>query len=229
MRVMLGVGALALLGCDDPPKPPPPAPSATASTTTTSEQPRLPKPAALDVEDLKKSLKCGAAGHGPCEVLGGFSSCIEWDPVTSSGEGRWLGESYVVEKGAFTDDFTILRTKRVALSDVGPGQLPAKIGIANIPDDLSVERSQAQKAINAFKRGDVAKRNINKGIEYLKQRSDWPEAFSMRTDGNQVYVAAGAGAYLCEQSDQRLLVVSLAGNREHKADGVYATLYPVTW
>ncbi len=228
---LLVLGATALCGCDDPPKPVPATPSASAATasTTSSAAPSLPKPNPLAVDELKKSLECGAAGHGPCEILAGFSECTEWSPVTSSGDGRWLGEGHVVEKGAFVDEYTILRSKRVALSEVGPGQLPAKIGLSKIPDDRGTEHDHARKAINAFKRGDVPKKNINAAIEYLKERPDWPEAFAMQSDHNQVYVAAGAGMYLCQQKDQRLLVVSLAGNREHKADGVYATLYPVTW
>ena len=228
--VLLGF-ALTLTGCDDP-KPTPTATSATAAATTTSSaapKKQLPKPKPLDVKAMQSALKCGGMGHGPCEVLEEFSSCEKWNPVTQSGDGRWLGESSIVKDGKFVSDLVIMRSKRVPLAEVGPGQLPAKIGVVKIDDSLTVEREHAKKAIRAFKRGDVTKRNINKAITYIKQRKDWPEAFSIESDQNQVYAAVGAGAYFCAKKDQRLLVVKLSGNREHKADGTYATLYPVQW
>ena len=230
LQLALLVTAFGLAGCDDKPKQPaaPPTTSASATATTTTAQ-ALPTPKALDVKALKASLKCGTGGHGPCGVLDAFTGCISWSPVTSGGDGRWLGEGYIVKKGAFLDELTLLRSKRVPLADVGPGQLPAKIGITSVPDDRSTVRAHARKAINAYKRGDVPKKNINRAITYINERQDWPEAFSMKADGNQVYVAVDAGAHLCALKDQRLLVVKLSGNREHKADGVYATLYPVSW
>jgi hypothetical protein len=233
LRILPLFAPLLLLGCEDPPAPAGTAAgSATATaaaTTKKSAPPAMPPPKPLNVEGLKKALKCGGGGHGPCGVLDKFAGCIAWNPVARSGEGRWLGKGHVVKNGKFIDEFTLLRTKRVPLDEVGPGQLPAKIGITNIPDDRTTEQNHARKAIGAFSRGDVPRPNINKAITYINQRQDWPEAFSMKTEGHQVYVAVEAGAYLCELKNQQLMMVKLSGNREHKADGVYATLYAVTW
>lgn len=235
MRALPALSAVAalsicLLGCDDKPKPAPTATaSASATAATTSQAPTMPPPKPLDVAGLKQALKCGSGGHGPCGVLDAFTACTEWNPVSQSGDSRWLGEGSVVTKGAFVDQITLMRSKRVPLDEVGPGQLPAKIGIAALPDDLSTELGHARKAINAFKRGDVPKQNINAAITFVKQKDDWPDAFSMQAEQYEVYVAVEGGAHLCYLENQRLLVVKLSGNREHKADGVYATLWAVTW
>jgi hypothetical protein len=231
--VPIGLALLVnLSACDD--KPTPTAGSATA-TAATSAAPKpsasakaLPPPAALDVAKLKASLKCGKGGHGPCEVLQEFEDCRAFDPVTQSGDGRWLGQGSIVKKGAFVDELTLLRSRRVPLSEVGPGQLPAKIASGVIPNDRVAERRHAEAAIRAMRRGDVAKQT-NAAMDYIKQRDDWQEAFSMKAADNQVYVAAAGGGYLCAKDKQRLLFVSLSGDREHPADGVYAEMWPVTW
>ena len=111
---------------------------------------------------------------------------------------------------------------------LSPGQLQVKIGIDTIPDDRDAERRHAEKAIRAFKRGDVATAS-NQAIRYVKERPDWPEAFAMQARGNEVYAAVAGGAYLCGRKDQRLIVVKRAGSRSHPADGIYAVMWPVTW
>jgi hypothetical protein len=223
--------SLSLFACEDSTKKT--APSATATSeakapTKKSAAPAPPPPKPLDVAGLQKALKCGAVGHGPCEVLEQFEGCIDWSPVTQSGDGRWLGKSTVVKKGSFVDEVALLRTKRVPLSEVGPGQLPAKIGLTDIPDDRVTEKRQAEKAIRAYDRGDVP-RPSNQVIDYIKKRNDWPEAFAMKAEDHQVYVAVDAGMYLCQKDNQRLLAIKLSNNREHRGDGVYAMLHPVSW
>jgi hypothetical protein len=223
------LAAPAIAGCKDEPKPTATTATATASAVAPkSAAPAPPPPKPLDVEGLKKALKCGGAGHGPCEILDQFASCAKWSPVTQSGDGRWLGKSVNVKKGAFVDDVALLRTRRVPLAEVGPGQLPAKIGLTTIPENQVTERRQAEKAIRAYDRGDVP-RPTNQVVEYIKRRKDWPEAFSVAAENNQVYVAVDAGMYLCHHDDQRLLVVKLSSNREHMGDGTYAMLHPVSW
>lgn len=232
VRVTTALFSLALLtiACDDSPKPTGAAPSASVATTTPTQSAaaEVPTPEPLDVAALDKSLKCGGKGHGPCSVLQDFHDCIEWSPVTSGGDGRWLGEGYVVSNGAFVDQLTLLRSKRVPLTEVGPGQLPARIGTTTIPDEEGAVREHAEKAISAFKRGDVARKG-NQAIAYIKDRQDWPEAFSMQSKDNQVYVAVEGGIHLCALKDQRLLLVKASNNRQHPADGLYATLWPVSW
>lgn len=229
---LVALATLALAACDDPNAKTAPTASATAADTTPppkkSAAPAPPPPKPLAVADMQKALKCGGVGHGPCEVLEQFAECAEWNPVTQSGDGRWLGKATVVKKGEFVDEVALLRTKRVPLSEVGPGQLPAKIGLTTIPDDDITEKRQAEKAIRAYDRGDVP-RPSNQVIDYIKNKNEWPEAFSMQAEDNQVYVAVEAGMYLCQKDNQRLLAIKLSNDRQHKGDGTYAMMHPVSW
>lgn len=226
--VTCGIFGVGLGACKDEP-----APTATTATATAAPAPPPPTaapqtPEALDVEGLKTALKCTSAGHGPCGVLLEFADCKAWSPITDSGDGRWMGHGSVVEKGAFVDDIFLLRSRRVPTAEVGPGQLGAKIAIATLPSDRSVELEEAKRAINSYRRGDVP-RPGNTGVKFLKEMEDWSESFSTQAKDDQIYLANQGGGWLCAKDDQRLLLVRLASSREHKADGVYATLYPVTW
>jgi hypothetical protein len=224
----LGLALLGVMACKDEPAPTAPTATTTAAATTPTATAAPQMPEALEVEALTTALNCTKAAHGPCSVLLEFSDCVAWSPVTSSGDGRWMGHGSVVKNGAFTDEVTLLRTRRVPTAEVGPGQLGAKIAIQALPDDRSLELEEAKRAITAYSRGDVPKPS-NAGVGYLKELETWSEGFSTQAKNNQVYSANQGGAWLCAKQDQRLLLVRLASSREHKADGVYATLYPVTW
>src|SRR5262245_33090585 len=103
-----------LVACQDPPQPQPKPSAPTAISATATVDPTAtpsaaavptPTPTALDVAELKTALKCGKANAaGPCNVIGQFAECKKWDPVTQSGDGRWLGRGYVVEKGAYVEE-----------------------------------------------------------------------------------------------------------------------------
>lgn len=203
--------------------------SATAAVSTAEKapEPPPPPPEPLNVAELEKALKCSGQEFGPCQVLAQFQNCIDWSPITDSGDGRWLGKGQVVKKGAFTEELSILRSRRVPTSEVGPGQLGAKIALERIPDDRATEQAAATKALKAYARGDVP--GPNSGTDYVKERTEWSEAFSMKAKDNQIYAASGGGLWLCQHDDQRLIMVKLSSSREHKADGTYAIMYAVTW
>jgi hypothetical protein len=224
--------ALLLFGCDQTPKPGAGASSATATATgkakPTTTAKAGPPPKALAVASLKKALKCGASSPGPCEVLADFEKCNAWNPVARSGDGRWIGTGYVVKQGKFVDELTVLRTKRVPLTEVGPGQLPVMIAIGNIPNDRDAVVRHAPKVIRALASGDVPK-HTNAAVAYLKKRTDWSDNYVMQAEGVQIYVAVDGGAHICVINNQRLLMVRRTGGSGNAADGVYATLYPVSW
>ena len=228
--VLALVTSLALWSCGKDKRAEATAPSASA-TASAAPKPAastapLPKAEKLDVDGLKKALKCGKAA-GPCEVLAQFKDCVEWSPVVKSGDGRWLGEGFVVKSGAFIDEYTVVRSKSVPSSET-PGALPVKIAIDNIPDDRPGEKLNAGKAVRAFERGDVALPS-NTAIRYVKERKDWSDAPAVQADNNQIYVATGSGAHLCMLKNQRLVLIKLAADRGHPADGVYAILFGVSW
>ncbi|MFO0591778.1 MAG: hypothetical protein U0441_29795 [Polyangiaceae bacterium] len=206
----------------------------TAAATTTAAAPPpaatdpAPPPAAdLDVAALQKTLACAAnAKSGPCSVLAGFAGCKPWSAEVPSGDGRWLGRGYEVDGKKTTELVAVLRVRRVPSSEVGPGQLPARIALGEIAKDEGSPFTEADKAIRALERSDVPPHG-NAAMEYLKKRSQWSEVFVSRTAGGQV--SSDSGLYVCEGPKRELLVVRRASTRAGAADGFYATLWGATW
>jgi hypothetical protein len=203
--------------------PPAPAPAPTAA-------PAVAAPDDLDLAATQKALKClPDAKSGPCAVLASFATCSPWSAVVPSGDGRWIGHGYVVEGGNKTiEEITILRSKRVPTNEIGPGQLPVRIGITDIAKEEGQAHDQADKLIRALARGDVAARS-NAALEHVKKRETWPEGFAMKTRGGQVYVASQGGGFICQGPKQQLLLAQRAATRGSPGDGLYAELWPVTW
>src|SRR5262249_26160251 len=131
--------ALALPACDQPT----PKPSASASAGATSPPAATnapgntaapPPPPDLDLPAQQRALKCANdAKSGLGGVLARMGSCSPWNPIVPSGEGRWLGRGWLVEGAKTTDQFTLVRTRRVPTGEVGPGQLGVRISITDLP------------------------------------------------------------------------------------------------
>ncbi|MRG96843.1 hypothetical protein [Polyangium spumosum] len=206
-----------------------PAPTSAAPAPTPTAAAPVTAPDDLDTAALKKTLKCAAdAKSGPCAVVNAFGSCKPWNAVVPSGDGRWIGRGVRVEGGKTTEEVTILRARRVPANEVGPGQLPAKVGIADITKEDGAAFTQADRLIRTLERSDVPPRS-NATLAYLKKRETWPEGFSMKTVGGQVYVASEGGAFVCQGPKQELYLVRRAATRGGSGDGLYATLFAVSW
>jgi len=200
--------------------PPKPEPSAAAAVQAPDD---------LDVAAVKKALKClPDAKSGPCTVLAAFATCSPWSASVPSGDGRWIGNGHVVEGGKTLEEITIVRARRVPMNEVGPGQLPVRIGIADIAKEEGQAHDQADKLIRALARGDVAARS-NMALEHVKKRETWPESFAMKTAGGQIYAASQGGGFICQGPRQQLFLVRRAATRGSPGDGLYAELWPVTW
>jgi hypothetical protein len=161
-------------------------------------------------------------------VLSEFKDCVAFNPSTKSGDGRWMGHGYTVTEGRFVEEYTLLRSKTITTAQAGEGALPVKIAIDKIPDERGAEKSNAERAIKAYERGDVPLPG-NNAVTYVKERSDWSDAPALAGENNQIYVATGSGAYLCARNNQRLVLVRRSPSRSHAGDGVYAILWPVSW
>ncbi|MDI1448052.1 hypothetical protein [Polyangium sp. 6x1] len=206
-----------------------PAPPSAAPPAQATPPEAIAAPDDLDVAALKKALKCASdAKSGPCAVLNAFGTCKPWNAVVPSGDGRWIGRGYRVEGGKTSDEFTVVRSRRVPANEVGPGQLPAKVGIGDIAKQEGQAFSQADRLIRTLERSDVPPRS-NMALEYLKKRESWPEGFTMKTVGGQVYVASEGGAFVCQGPKQELYLVQRAATRGGAGEGLYATAYPVSW
>jgi hypothetical protein len=227
---------LLFVGCDSP-KPTGGASSAAPSTTarvgaSASAAVTAAPPAAeaedLDVAALQKALKCANdAGAGPCGVLAGFGGCKAWNPVVPSGDGRWIGRGHLVSDGKTTEQLTLLRSRRVPTAEVGGGQLPVKIGLAELPKTDKTMFDQGERALRAYERQDVPPKN-NAALDHIKQLSDWADSSALRTKGGQVMFLADGDGFICQGAKQQLLMVKrLKGGGP--GDGLYAQLWATTW
>lgn len=186
-------------------------------------------PEDLDIKGFQKQLACPAEPKsGPCAVLAAYAACTPWNATTPSGDGRWIGRGHRVEGGKTTEEFTVFRARRVPQNEVGPNQLPLKVGIADIAKSEGAAWEQAERAIKAFSKHDVPPRG-NAAVEFLKRKDNWPEGFVLRTAGGQAYVVLEGGAFVCQGAHQQLIVVHRASTRGGKADGVYAEVWPSSW
>lgn len=225
---------LFALGCEKPAtEGAPPADSSAAAAAPPSSPPpsveQAAAPADLDVAAIKKGLKCASdAKSGPCFVVNAFASCTSWDPIVPSGDGRWIGTGHRVEDGKTVETPTILRARRVPANEVATGQIPVKIGLAEIGKEEGSAYSQAEKVIRALARADVPAKS-NPALEYLKRLEQWPEGYAVKTTGGQVFVAAHGGTFVCQGPKRQLYVVQRAATRGAGGDGLYAELWAATW
>lgn len=205
------------------------AATAAAATTTSAPVEAPPPPEDFDVSAQQKALKCAAdAKSGACAVLAAMKTCTAWAAAPPSGEGRWLGRGASIEGGKTTDTFVVLRSKRVPLTEVGPGQIGAKIAVAEIPKEEKNAFEQADRAVRTFERGDVVPKS-NAAIEYLTKLAQWPDAYATRTKAGHAYIITHGGAFVCAGPKQQLYVARRSATRASAGDGIYAELWPVSW
>ncbi len=231
----LVVLSLVVLGCGNGAND---APSASASAvassappiTPTASSPPPPAPDDLDVSALQKGLKCAndTKAAGACGVLAKFTACKPWNPVTPAGDGRWIGRGVEVEKGKTSEVFVMLRAKRVPTSEVGPGQMGAKVAVDELPKGDKDAYDAADRAIRILERQDVAPR-FNPTLDYLKKREQWNDAFATATAGGQVYLQTKGGGFVCVGPKQQLLVAQRAPTGGSAGDGIYAEVWATTW
>lgn len=207
--------------------------SAPSSAQAPEPQPSAappPVPDDLKVAALQKALKCNAESKNlACRVLNTFaSSCTPWNAVSPSGDSRFLGRAEIVEGAKVSEQIVILRSRRVPSVEVGPGQLPTKIALTDLPKEEGAAFDQAERAIRAFDRGDVPQR-ANPTLEYIKKRADWPEEHAAKTVSGQVLANIGGGAFVCQGPKQKLMVVKLPSAASVSGDGLYAEMWATSW
>ncbi|MBL9027384.1 MAG: hypothetical protein JNL21_34655 [Myxococcales bacterium] len=223
--------ALVLVACSSKD----PAPSASSSskpasapppTATSASEPRPPADH-LDVEPIKKALKCPAESKsGPCKILDAVATCGPWEGTSPGGEAKWLGHSWDVKDGKQKDGYAVLRSRTVPL-DQASGGIPARIGFDQVPEDLP-SMLGIQKAVSAFERHDVAQKG-NAGLAWVKDKKDFSEAPAFATTKKGVLVQSDDFAYVCQGKSQELFYARPRAGGAAKGDGVYAELWPVSW
>jgi len=227
--VPLSLSALALGACDAKPSSPTsvePSASGAAAAFPKPEPPAAiptPSPRDLDVDALKKKLACAGDIHRQtCRILNEFGDASRFAPQIPSGEGRWIGNAYTLEKTSEKSALTLLSASQVPTSLVPPGELALKIGIGPLPDD---KHDHGVKLVNALAHGDTVSK-LNQAAPYVKAWTPSAAQGSMATSETSVRLVADE-VYL-RQTSTKVLMVRVKSSATGTAITV-AELWPSSW
>lgn len=205
---------------------PAPSSSAAAASVETQAPPARPSPADVDLAPYLKDLKCGKkATTDCCRLLGEFAEAKRWSFNTPSGEGRWVGNAFVREKGAEKKQLMILWAKRVPTAQVGPGDLALKVGTGTLNDDL-VEHGF--KMVRSLSQGDQpSKRNQARPV--IEAFVPSTQRGAVATAGASVRLIAEETVYLRQQGRKVLMFAPNLTQSASAGDGTYAEFWVSSW
>jgi hypothetical protein len=200
-----------------------------ASDTPRAAQavPAPPAPADIDVNALSNDLKCGKTGpKQACRVIKEFAQAQRFTGQTPSGEGRWVGQVFTVEKGVETERPIILWAKRVPTSQVGPGDLPIKVGHEFFPGELE---SHAEKLVRALMHGDAPSPR-NQAFPFAKSLVPTQQRVIVNTNGQSVHVTSEESIFIRAKALRNVYLVNPSTARgANSGDGMYAELWLADW
>ncbi len=230
--LLMGVCALsALAGCDKAAtnkSAGPSAPSTVEPAPSASQPvPVPPAPADIQVEALLEELKCAKAGpKQACRVIKEFAQAQRFTAQPPSGEGRWVGQAYTVDKGVEKKKESILWAKRVPTSQVGPGDLPVKVGYEFFPDYLD---SHAEKLVRALSRGDPPSPK-NQAFPFVQKVVPGKQRVIVNTNGQSVHVTSEESIYIRAKAPRGVYLVNPSNaTGASSGDGMYAELWLADW
>jgi hypothetical protein len=184
-----------------------------------------PAPADLEVDSLKKKLGCGAGVRKQaCRILGEFGAASRFAPQIPSGEGRWIGYAYALEKETKQPELTLLSASQVPTSTVPAGELALQIGTGSIPDD---KRDHGVKLANAVARGDTVPKT-NAAAPYLKSWKSPNAQGAMNTSGSSIRLVLQE-IYLRQTTGGKVLLVRLNPSKNGALEGTAAELWATSW
>ena len=186
-------------------------------------------PPDLDVRALERQLNCSGGRHGQaCRILREFGQATKGIGQVPSGQGRWMGKTFRVEKGREKVELEVLAASNVSAASVGPTDLPLRIAMAPLPKD---KRRDGTKLARALAHGDTVSR-ANKALPFVKEWTSDNGRIAMATDGPSVRLIAEEATYI-RQAGQKVLVIKMKaavpGVVPPPGDGAYAELWAVTW
>ena len=186
-----------------------------------------PAPTDMDVTALERDLNCSKSGpKQACRILKEFAASQRYTARTPSGEGRWVGQAFTVEKGVEKERELILWAKSVPTSQVGPGDLPYKVGFDFFPDDL---KSHAERLVRALSHGDAPSPK-NQAFPYVQSFVPGNPRVIVNTAGQSVHVTAEASVYIRAKAPRSVYFVNPSNSREAApGDGMYAELWLAVW
>jgi hypothetical protein len=188
-----------------------------------------PLPPDLDVRALEHQLNCSGGRHGhACRILHEFGQATKGIGQVPSGEGRWMGRTFRVDKGREKVELEVLAASNVPQASVGPTDLPLRVAMAPLPKE---KRRDGAKLARALSHGDTVART-NKALPFVKEWTSANGRIAMATDGPSVRLIAEEATYV-RQVGQKVLVVKMRaavpGVVTTPGDGAYAELWAVTW
>ena len=204
-------------------------PSNVASSEVVLPPAPQPIPAAprdLDVAALERDLGCTKTSPlKACGILKEFAQAQRFTAKTPSGEGRWIGNAFSVEKKVETARHLVLWAKTVPLSQVGPGDLPVKAGFDFIPDGLKM---QSEKLMRALVRSADPPES-NPAYQFAKAFVPPPLRTLTNTAGPSVHLTSEQSVYLRFAPPRKVYLVNPAPSTAAAGDGVYAELWLGDW
>lgn len=223
----------AALGCESKKeKASAAAPSASSPTTSEATAPvrsvEAPRPAPVDIDlgPLVKHLKCDKKSKTEsCRLLNEFAEGARFVAQTPAGEGRWIGNAYVREKGKETKQLLLLWAKQVPTSQVGPGDLPIRIGTGTL-DQSIVEHGF--KMVNALSRSDQPSKH-NQARSVVDSFVPTTQRGAVDTAGASVRLISEESTYLRQLGRKVLMLTPNQAQSATPGDGTYAELWRATW
>ncbi len=202
-------------------------PVAAASARVDAAAPTLPPD--LDVQALERQLHCPSGRHPrACRILREFAAASHGIGQVPSGQGRWMGSAYRVDKGREKADFVILAAMNVPASSVGPTDLPLRVAMGALPKD---KRRDGRRLVRALSHSEMPPRS-NKALPFVQAWTSENGRIAMATGGPSIRLIAEEATYV-RQAGQKALVIqmkpALPGVATFPGDGTYAELWPVTW
>ncbi len=237
-QAMAAIVALMVLGsaCSRNPTPSPldasPQPQASVPKQAPAAVIPTKKAEDLDVEDLRRTMKCPGGGFkDACTFLQEFESGTAWNLDNIRGtDGRYFGLARVYSQGKSEPKYHFMVVKKVPTNDVGPNDLPIKIALRELEASLGPELTHAPKLLRLVERSDGIPRQ-NRTNEYILKYapSSWDGA--SRSAGASTVLHSSGGILVREGKNRSLLVIRLSPQSAGSmpGDGLYATLWPLSW
>ena len=144
--------------------------------------------------------------------------------------GEYIGRGYQVEKGAETEVMLVMRAKRVPTAEVGPGEMPVKVGFEPLPDEYKLHGT---KLVVALASGGVAGKR-NQTLPYVEafepKKKEWG---AVTTKGASVQLfgeLSDDDIFVRKEGSKKLYFVRIAkGRNVRDGDGTYAEFYLAAW
>ncbi len=188
-------------------------------------------PPDINLGEVTRKLDCAkGTAKQACSVLKEFEQGERFTGKSPSGESRWFGKAYVVDKGVERMEYLLLVARQVPTARVGASSLPLGISMGSFPIEVQVEAATLFRKLSQG-RHRAGPRNL--AFKHLEAFVPKDDNGAINTTGSSVQLTGKLGediGYLRQPELKKLLLVrpSLA-NDSSPGDGTYAELWQAIW